>query len=458
MKRIIFSPVTRLSGLLSVELIIDNDIVIEADASGTMFRGYEWIMRGRHITDAVYLTQRICGICSLAHGAAASYLLDDLYDNELSENAQYLRNIMLGADFLQNHIRHFYLFSLPDFVSMPERPPFHGQDLGDCRLNYEDNSRLVSHYFDAIEAAQKSHQLLALFGGKAPHQHSFVHGGVTVAPTADKINQALFLIKEIAGFVKHSMLADTELIAECYDEYFHIGITPKRLLSFGLFKFGTKNQETLWRDGLIDGDFIESPTPDPIKEDIAHAWYNRDLLPDPHKAEAYTWIKSVKYADRHFEVGPLARMAINDVYRGNTSTMDRIMARSIETVLICENIERWLRALEPGPAPISQNKVPVKSTALGITDAMRGVLIHAARISGEQVDKYDIITPTVWNFSPKDELGNRGPVESALVGTPIPDPAMIYTILGRIIRSFDPCISCATHIWMTDKKQTSIVI
>jgi len=87
-QRIMFSPVTRLSGLLSVEIIVEQGRVEEANASGTMFRGYEWIMRNRHLTDAVYLTQRICGICSLAHGAMASYLLDELYANELSENAQ----------------------------------------------------------------------------------------------------------------------------------------------------------------------------------------------------------------------------------------------------------------------------------------------------------------------------------------------------------------------------------
>jgi len=86
---------------LSVEIIVERDRIVEANASGTIFCGYEWIMRNRHVTDAVYLTQRICGICSLAHGALASYLLDELYANELSENAQYLRNIMYGADFLQ---------------------------------------------------------------------------------------------------------------------------------------------------------------------------------------------------------------------------------------------------------------------------------------------------------------------------------------------------------------------
>ena len=88
-KRIIFSPVTRLSGLLSIEVFLDRNRVVNANVSSTMFRGFEWIMRNRHITDAVYLTQRVCGICSLAHGAVAGYLVDAIYDNDINENARY---------------------------------------------------------------------------------------------------------------------------------------------------------------------------------------------------------------------------------------------------------------------------------------------------------------------------------------------------------------------------------
>ena len=196
-KKILFSPVTRLSGLLSVELSMEDNVIHEADVSCTMFRGYEYIMREHHVTDAVYLTQRICGICSTAHGAVASYLLDALYDNEIQEMAQYLRNIMLAADFLQNHIRHFYFFGLPDYVVMPNYPPFLEQNCNDCRLNNEDNHRIASHYIEAVQISEKCHQLLTLFGGKVPHQHSFVHGGVAVAPTVDKITQALTLIRDI---------------------------------------------------------------------------------------------------------------------------------------------------------------------------------------------------------------------------------------------------------------------
>jgi len=454
-QKIMFSPVTRLSGLLSVEVIVDQDRVVEANASGTMFRGYEWIMRNHHVTDAVYLTQRICGICSLAHGAMASYLLDELYANELSENAQYLRNVMYGADFLQNHIRHFYLFSLPDFVSLPDSPPYHGQNLADARLGTIDNQRLAGNSFEAIKAAQRSHEILALFGGKAPHQHSFLHGGVAVAPTADKINRALALLDSIQAFVKSSLMPDTELIARVYGDYFKIGVTPRRLLSFGLFKFGPHNEQLLWRSGVLTDGRLTIPRLELIKEGISSSWYTgqagpgtneQEAEPDPQKPGAYTWIKSARYAGQYYETGPLARMIINGFYNGGTSTMDRIYARSLETLLIADLMKEWLLKLQPGPAPLKQNAEPVKSEVIVTTDAMRGALLHSARIVNEQVERYNIITPTVWNFSPKDQYGQRGPVESALVDTSIPRPDMLFTLLGRIVRSYDPCISCATHV------------
>lgn len=449
-KKILFSPVTRLSGLLSVELTVDNDTITEADVSSTMFRGYEYIMRERHVTDAVYLTERICGICSTAHGATASYLLDKLYDNDIDENAQYLRNIMLGADFLQNHIRHFYFFGLPDYVTMPERPPFTNQNCFDCRLNQEDNQRLVDHYAEAVKAAEKSHQILALFGGKAPHQHSFVHGGIAVAPTADKINQALFLVRDVLDFVKRCLIPDTELIAHCYKDYFKIGKTERSFLSFGLFRFGSKNEQVLWKGGVLKKYRITKPRLNLIEQDISRAWFKRaqllgDVYPAPYKPEAYTWTKSVLYQGCHFEGGPLARMLINGFYRGGTSTMDRIVARSLETRMIAELVEKWLTVLRPGEPPIKQNKELVLNQAVAVTDAMRGPLLHGAMVKDEHVERYDIITPTAWNFSPKDENGNRGPVETALVGTEIPASELKYVIPGRIIRSFDPCISCATH-------------
>ena len=486
-KFVMFSPVTRLSGLLSVEAIMEQNQVVEANVKGTLFRGFEWIMKGRHIRDAVYMTQRICGICSMAHGACASYLLDELYDNEISENGQLLRNIMYASDFLQNHIRHYYLFSMPDFVRMPERAPFQGQDVSDLRLNPRDNDTLVGHYFEAIKAAQESHQILTLFGGKAPHQHSFLEGGVSVSLTADKIGQALALVDNIRAFVKDRMVSDTELIARVYRDYFSIGVTPARLLSFGLFRFGSKNEVFVWRGGVLNDGWLSSVDISKIHETVTRSWFREEgckfeeddgssyceskpvipgagldishtqLIPDPNKPGGYSWVKSVQYSGEPFEVGPLARMAINGFYTGGMSTMDRICARTLEASLIADLIREWLCRLETGPAPITQKEESVKNKAIALTDAMRGTLLHSVDMEHEKVISYNIITPTTWNFSPKDDKGQMGPVENALVGTRLSSRQNILTVLGRIIRSFDPCLSCGTHVLEREGESVSAV-
>lgn len=447
-REIVFSPVTRLSGHLSLSIILEEGMIQEANISGTMFRGYEWIMQQRKITDAVYLTQRICGICSLAHGAVSSYLLDQLYDNEISENAQYLRNIMFGADFLQNHIRHFYLFCLPDYVKMPDTPPLHQQNNHDFRLSQEDNRRLSRHYFEAIKAAQQSHELLSVFGGKAPHQHSFVHGGVAVGPDADKVNRCLSLIRNIQDFVRRYFLPDMKLIAQVYDDYYQIGNSPGRFFSAGAFRFGDKNETTLWPAGIMIKNKLEKPDWRKIRTDVTHAWFKdgNPPSPDPYKEKAYSWIKAVNYQGLPLECGPLARLTIKGLYQGGTSTMDRLYARAIETHLISQLIEKWLLKLKPGPAPIKQKDKPVRESAFNATDAMRGFLSHSAVIDGENIVRYEVITPTMWNFSPKTIKKKLSPVEDALTGTSISHPDLIFTTLGRIIRSFDPCISCATHV------------
>lgn len=448
--KILFSPVTRLSGLLSVELTTDDSFITEANVSATMFRGYEYIMQNRHVTDAVYLTQRICGICSTVHGANASYLLDILYDNEIDEAAQYVRNIMLAADFLQNHIRHFYFFELPDYVVMPERPPFLAQNCTDCRLNPTENELLAGNYIKAVKASQECHQILALFGGKAPHQHSFVHGGIAVMPTIDKITTSLSLLQSIRQFIDECLMKDTQILSKAYADYFHIGETAGRFLSFGLFRFGEKNDAPLLKSGVLDAGKLSTPELNLIQEDISRAWFHRpawteESEPAPHKLGAYTWTKASLYKNKHFEGGPLARMIINGYYHGGTSTMDRIVARSMETLMIAELMGEWLKKLRPGKAPLKQKTTLAVNQATAVSDAMRGPLLHSALVENEQVIKYDIITPTGWNFSPKDDYGNRGPAETALVGTYLSSPDLKYIIPGRIIRSFDPCISCATH-------------
>lgn len=453
-KKISISPVTRISGLLSIDLYLDeNGRVKEANIIGEQFRGFEAMMKGRHVTDAVYFTQRICGICSMAHGFTAARLVEQIYGVTPTPELVLLQQIMLGAEFLQNHIRHFYLLALPDYLDINAIPNSGVQFCpADSRFNQKEQQRLTEHYFSAMEYSRKCHDALAVFGGKIPHQHGLTPEGVAVFPDADRRKQFLSLILQVHNFLVNIQLPDVYLLAKVYPEYFQIGSGPYRFISFGLFdpRFGGH-----FPAGIINNGELIQINPAEIRESITYAWYEEsesETRPAPDKPLAYTWVKAPRYRGLSYEGGPLARKIIRN---GNlspgvtaTGTMARLVARTEEAVLIAAWMIDWLKMLPMEGRYIFPLVSPVTNQAIQTNDAPRGPLLHAMATEDEKISAYQIITPSTWNFSPKDETGIRGPAEEALIGA-IANPASPLKLgaanVGCIIRSFDPCLSCATH-------------
>lgn len=451
MTEISISPVTRISGLLSVDLYLDSQgIVGEANCIGEQFRGFEMMMKGRHIRDAVYFTQRICGICSMAHGYIAARLVGQIYGLELTPDILRLQQAMLGAEFLQNHIRHFYLLVLPDYLDSDSAADsllqLNGDVLEPSRFSKKQQAELIEHYFASMEHSRNCHNMLAVFGGKIPHQHGLVAEGVTVAMTSDKRMQFLSLLAQVKEFIDRILLPDCWLLAEVYQDYFEIGSRPARYISYGLFdpKLGGDFPAGIYDEGKFLPVNIEE-----IHESICYAWYreiDQQIRPDPDKPGAYTWVKAPRYRGMALEGGPLARDVICNPDKAGkcNGVMPRLLARAKEASVIASWIREWINAIPDTDNLIEPIDKPVLAKAVHINDAPRGPLLHAMAVDGDEVAGYDIITPTTWNFSPKDDLGQPGPAEEALIGTMV-EPNYLAAP-GRIIRSFDPCISCGTHV------------
>ena len=448
-EKISVSPVTRISGLLSIDLYLDeNGKVKEAKVIGEQFRGFEAMLKGRRITDAVYFTQRICGICSMAHGFTAARLVEQVYRITPAPELVLLQQIMLGAEFLQNHIRHFYLLALPDYIGTASLPSSNSQNpIYDLRLNPREQEQLTAHYFSAMEYSRKCHDALAVFGGKIPHQHGLTPEGVAVFPDADRRKQFLSLLQQIQEFLANIQLPDVYLLAQAYPEYFQIGSGPYRYISFGLFdpRFGGH-----FPAGILNQGELIPVNPEEIRQSIAYAWFEEsdsETRPAPEKPLAYTWVKAPRYHGLSLEGGPLARKIIRS---GNTTpgglaggVMARLVARAEEAVLISKWMEDWVKQLPRDGRYIHPLSDPVNNQAVQMNDAPRGPLLHSMTTANEEIASYRIITPSAWNFSPQDETGRCGPAEESLIGAGA-DPANPVEP-GRIIRSFDPCLSCATH-------------
>ncbi|WMJ76856.1 MULTISPECIES: nickel-dependent hydrogenase large subunit [unclassified Sedimentibacter] len=456
MKRVKISPVTRISGFMEIDAIIGNNTVTDAKTEGLLFRGFEKMLEGRSPFDAVYFTQRICGICSAAHSMASTLALEDAFGIIPSQQGRYLRDIIHGCEFLQNHIRHFYQYTAPDFIKLPEGNTLFETNHNDFRLPKQKNDLIVQHYFDSLVYSRNAHEMLAVLGGKAPHNHGVFIGGITSQATQEKILQLRSLLQNIREFICNKMIPDAYTIAEYYEEYFRIGRGYGNLLSFGCFneyeKLGTLYVNPLAYSG---GKIVEL-NPAEITENIYSSWYiaNEDTYtpyqtipePDMDKIDAYSWVKAPRYRGLPYEVGPLARMWLCGEYRNGISTMDRTLARVLEAAKIADIILTLLNNVIPGISVQKEYEVPENAKGAGLIDTTRGALGHWMKIENSVISLYQIITPSAWNLSTRSEDNLPGPGEKALIGTIIQNTDSPVEI-GRIIRSFDPCVSCATHVY-----------
>ncbi|HHW02287.1 MAG TPA: nickel-dependent hydrogenase large subunit [Thermoanaerobacterales bacterium] len=462
----IISPVTRLNGFWRLDVKIENHRVVDAFSGGIFFRGLEKILLGRDPRDAVYLTERICGICSTAHAMAASLALEDAFYIEPPRNGIIIRNLIFGADLLQNHIRHFYFLTVPDFAPGPDRPPFAPRYNSDFRLNSAQNREIYENYMESIHMSRAAHDMVTIFGGKIPHNHGILAGGASAPPSGDSVRMFLSLLSRVREFIEQKMVKDAETLAEVYDDYFKIGVGHKNIMAYGMFSHPDKKGEFYFKPGVIINGVREKLDRHSIEEHVKFSWYEEapplspeegSTQPDTDKPGAYSWVKAPRYKGLAMEVGPLARLIISGDYPESYGTMDRILARVYEARKVAELMEQWALELEIGKPVFTPYDMPSEAEGMGMVEAMRGGLGHWLRVGGGRISHYQVITPSAWDCSPRDDEGKRGPVEESLVGTPVEDPDQPVEV-GRVARSFDPCLACAVHVIDARGKEKEIEI
>ncbi len=505
MGKIVIDPVTRIEGHLKVEAVVEGGKVKEARSSGMMFRGLELIMRGRDPRDAQRITQRVCGVCPTSHSTAATLNLDSAFGiaDKIPDNGRIIRNLILGAAHIADHILHFYhlvaldyvdvarlakyegndpaLNSIKRFIARGELGPFVPRYEGDYRLPDKVNEQAVAHYVAAFDMRRKGQEMLAILGGKMPHNMGIMPGGVASVPTVDNMTSFLWRLKELQEFVDNVYLPDVLAVAAVYADCFEIGRGCGNLLAYGSYELDGKEADLMkrkrfFRPGITSTDLkFGQFDPTRITEEVKHSWYSDsitgrhpsqgDIVPDEGKRGAYSWLKSPRYGGKVYEVGPLARILINYV-GGNPdvkglvastlsqanlkpeamfSVMGRNLARALETKLIADAMPDWILQLKPGEPAYISYELPEESTGMGLMGGARGALGHWIEIKERKIANYQVITPSTWNISPRDDKNQPGPLEQAITGTKIKDEANPFEIV-RIVRSFDPCLACSIHL------------
>ncbi len=335
--RIIVDPITRIEGHLRIECEVDSsNVITDAWSSITMWRGIETILKGRDPRDAGLIVQRFCGVCTFAHYEASIMACEDAFKIKIPANAQIIRNLIQGAQYLYDHIMHFYhLHGLDwvDIVSALSANPQKAVDLAkslcanpyNCsvthykavqdritkfvksgrlgpfanaywgnpsfKLSPEANLIVTSHYLDALQISKLGAQMMAIFGGKNPHPQTLVVGGVTSvmdALDASRLGQYLFRLKELKNFIETAYIPDVLAAAAFYkDEGIKgIGGGVKNYLCYGGFPLDPAGSKFLFPRGIIKNRDITKVLPvdeAKITEEATHSWYKGSDAQHPYK-------------------------------------------------------------------------------------------------------------------------------------------------------------------------------
>jgi [NiFe] hydrogenase large subunit len=388
---------------------------------------------------------------------------------------------------------------LKAFVDSGQLGPFANAYWGHpaYKLPSEANLMAVGHYLDNLRQQVYAAQMTAIWGAKNPHLQGHLPGGVTVIEQldADRISHYLFMLREQIKFVEEVYVPDVLAVASFYKDWFKIG-GNKNYLCYGDFPEGDKEPDTFYfpRGAIVDGKLALVPVDAAkITEDVKCSWYEGDKPLNPAVGETkplmgdklkgavpntkdkdgkYTWLKAPRYDGKAMEVGPLAQCLVSYV-GGNKeiketvdgvlkkleakpdalfSTLGRIGARAIKCLVNLKRAEKWtmdlIENLKKGDTKTFADYKLDESTngqGFGLNDVARGSLGHWVNIEKGKIKNYQQVVPSTWNLGPRDNAGQKGPVENALIGTPVADPKKPLEIL-RTVHSFDPCIACAVHV------------
>ncbi|MGE5181322.1 MAG: nickel-dependent hydrogenase large subunit [Acidobacteriota bacterium] len=329
MTRIVVDPVTRIEGHLRIEAAVADGCVTDAWSSSTMFRGIELILQGRDPRDAWAFTQRICGVCTTVHAIASIRAVENALGMTPPPNARVLRNLIIAAQCIQDHVVHFYhLHALDwvDVVSALQADAGETASLAQSISDYHDSSptyfkavkaRLqgfvergqlgpfanaywghpayklppaanlmaVAHYLAALDWQREFIKLHAILGGKNPHLQSFLVGGMATpidpsSQNALNVDTIAALKKLIAGakaFVHDVYIPDLLAIAGFYKDWAGYGAGVGNYLVYGEYPMtDDKHAPKFLPSGVIRGKdlaHVEAFDAEKITEQVTHSWY-----------------------------------------------------------------------------------------------------------------------------------------------------------------------------------------
>jgi len=338
-KRVVVDPVTRIEGHMRCEVNLDeNNVIVNAVSTGTMWRGLEVILRGRDPRDAWAFVERICGVCTGCHALTSVRAVEDALDIKIPPNAHLIREIMAKTLQVHDHVVHFYHLHALDWVNpvnalkadpkatsglqavvSPHHPmssPGYFRDvqtrikkfvesgqLGPFKNGYWDNPAYklspeadlmaVAHYLEALDLQKEFVKVHTVFGGKNPHPNYLV-GGVPCAINMEsdmsagaplnmeRLNFVFARIQEMVDFNKNVYVPDVIAIASFYkNQLWGGGLGALSVMDYGAYPKVNYDKSTDQLPGgvILNGNWDEIHPIDPrdptqVQEFVDHSWYS----------------------------------------------------------------------------------------------------------------------------------------------------------------------------------------
>ncbi len=497
MVEVTIDPTTRIEGHHGTTLEVDDGVVVSAESEMKMFRGAEIITIGRKPTDAAQITGMVCGVCFLCHRLCSSKAAEDAARNAgvfdgPPRNAVLLRDAAEGIFYLWNHAIHLFALVGPDYSDAVAGTGFDRLD----PLEGEG-------YLSALENQRTLMKALTEFGGRAPHPVGYLPGGLATHPDPSTIQRVRSRVAEVSEWLGPTDAVpavlenvqdgafDPELGEGLHDVVSilagaaelgaaDIGEGPGRYYSNGIFEDPDSGElffpRGVYRDGSVEH-LSRDEVVAGITEDTEYSWYTDDSggppteakPPEPElgKEEAYSWGKAPRFDGQSMEVGPLARLVLaeQDPFdlreslgggAAESNTLNRLIARAQEVLVVRDRVLEWLDAIDPAEPFMTEFPDGFTGNGVGLFEPSRGALSHYVDVADGTIERYQIITPTLWNIGPRDGEGNPSIMEEAVVGDPVEDVEHPLGVM-RTIRSFDPCLACAVHVRSPDAEYETVI-
>jgi hydrogenase large subunit len=486
----------RVEGDLEIAIALESGMVAEARVKGTLYRGFEQIMVGRTPRDAIVITPRVCGICGTAHLYCAVLALEHIWQTPVPPNATRIRNLCLMAEGIQNDLRQSFLFFTPDFCN----PRYQAQPWFDALMAAFEPFR-GAVYQETLAATRRVVEIVAHFGGQWPHSSYMMPGGVVAPPDLRRILACRAVLDEAQRWYEQRVIGatlDDWLALDKAEAYFAwleasahahsaLGLLSRSARALGLHRSAAGTPHMLsygaWCDpehwaapyearllpgGFYNGDTgkIEPFDQNLINEHVRHSWFRPyeggrhpwagETIPDFQlDGERYSWAKAPRYGGKVAQTGPLAELlmagdalivSLHAAEGSNAWLRQFARVRRIAWELVyARRMLDELAAHTSEPHFLAPKQAEADGEGYGLVMAARGALGHWIKIKDGMVEKYQIVTPTAWNASPRDSAGQPGHWEQSLVGLAVQDPDDPVEI-GHIIRSHDPCLVCTVHL------------